>query len=112
MTNLFANKSKGWASRITALLDIPVSQNDHLPQHVCLRCMTRFVSLEKASIEMAAFKRAAWSGFEHAHMPLKQTKKTASQMGVSPENTLAPRLQEDFHFQVNKGMLQQQIRNA
>ena len=73
MTNLFTNKSmqRGWASRITALLDIPLSQNDHLPHHVCTRCMTRFVSLEKSSIDLAAFKRAAMSGIEHAQMSLK-----------------------------------------
>ena len=78
--------------------------------------MTRFVSLEKSSIDLAAFKRAAMSGFEHAQMSLKRTKETASQMGASPdtiiENALAPRLQEDFHFQVNKSTLQQQIRIA
>ena len=87
MTNLFTNKSmqRGWASRITALLDIPLSQNDHLPQHVYSRCMTRFVSLEKSSIDLSAFKRAAMSGFEHAQMSLKRTKETASQMGASPD---------------------------
>ena len=68
-----------------SLLDIPLSQNDHLPQHVCSRCMTLFVSLEKSSIDLAAFKRAAMSGFEHAQMSLKRTKEMASQMGASPD---------------------------
>ena len=118
MTNLFTNKSmqRGWASRITALLDIPLSLNDHLPQHVCSRCMTRFVSLEKSSIDLAAFKRAAMSGIEHAQMSLiKATKETASQMGASPDTIREhPRskVARRLPFQVNKSTLQQQIRNA
>ena len=43
------------------------------------------VSLEKSSIDLATFKRAAMSGFEHAQMSLKRTKETASQMGASPD---------------------------
>ena len=62
-----------------------VGFSNNSPVGVCSRCMTRFVSLEKSSIDLAAFKRAAMSGFEHAQMSLKRTKETASQMGASPD---------------------------
>ncbi len=57
-----------------------MSQNDGLPSHICSKCMTRVVSLEKASTDLAAFKRSAMSIFERAHKSLKRTKKTTESL--------------------------------
>lgn len=87
MTHLFTRKSqeRGWASRITALLDIPVSIDDKFPPHVCSKCIARIVTLEKASMELAAFKRSVQSAMEHTHLSLKRTKETSGEVGVSPD---------------------------
>ena len=47
---LYTKKSveRKWPSRISALLDIPVDCGDQLPPHVCFKCLTRVVSLEKS----------------------------------------------------------------
>ena len=86
MTHLYTRKSmeRGWASRITALLKVPISQHD-LPPHVCNKCISRFVSLEKAAIELAAFKRSAMSVLQKAQQPLKRTRETTDTLGVSPD---------------------------
>lgn len=92
MTNLFTRKSleRGWALRISTLLDIPLKQDDHLSSHVCSKCMTRVVSLEKATADLAAFKRLARSAMQDSHNSLKRTKETTGDVGVSP-NTLRQR---------------------
>lgn len=63
LTNLFSEKSlqQRWVSRITTLLDVPVHKDDNLPPHVCSKCLTRVVALERASIDLADFKRSAKS---------------------------------------------------
>ena len=91
MTNLFTKKSleRGWASRITALLDVPVSQDDHMPPHVCSKCMTKVVALEKALTELAELKRSALSGMQQVQRSLKRTKETTGEVGVSPDTQRA-----------------------
>ena len=66
VTNLFTRKSleRGWAKRITALFDVPVSQDDHMPPHVCSKCMAKVVALEKAMLDLAELKRSAVSGMQ------------------------------------------------
>ena len=89
MTHLFTRKSleRGWASRIAILLqlDHPV-QEDNLPAHVCSKCLKRVVALEKASIDLAAFRKSSKSVVERAHQSLrmKRTKETTGEVGVSP----------------------------
>ena len=103
MTNLFTKKSleRGWASRITALLDVPVSQDDHMPPHVCSKCMTKVVALEKALTELAELKRSALSGMQQVQRSLKRTKETTGEVGVSPD-TQDPvqRFQEGYVLRV------------
>ena len=86
MTNLFTNKSIewGWATRISSLLDVAVSQDDHMPPHVCSKCITKVVALEKASVELAEFKRSAANAMQHMQRSLKRTKETTGEFGVSP----------------------------
>ena len=94
VTYIFTKKSleKQWPSRISSLLDIPVDSSDQLPPHVCFKCLTRVVSLEKASANLTAFKRSARSVMEQALRPLKRTKETSGEVNVSP-NTLRARPQ-------------------
>ena len=61
------------SSRITDLLDVPVTQADGLPGHICRKCKRKLERLEKAAEEH------------------KRTKETSSSIGVSPD-TLKPRL--------------------
>lgn len=84
-TNIFTKKSveRKWPSRISALLDIPVDCGDQLPPHVCFKCLTRVVSLEKASLNLAAFKRSARSVMDQALWPLKRSKDTSGAVGVT-----------------------------
>ena len=94
VTNIFTGKSlkKEWPCRISSLLDIPVDSSDQLPPHVCFKCLTRVVSLEKASANLTAFKSSARSVMEQALRPLKRTKETSGEVNVSP-NTLRVRPQ-------------------
>ena len=85
MTNVFTMKSidRGWASQISTLLDISVSQNDLLPPHVCSKCITRVTSLEKATIDLASFKRLVRLVMQQVQQPLKRPKETSGEVGVS-----------------------------
>ena len=84
-TNIFTKKSveRKWPSRISALLDIPVDCGDQLPPHVCFKCLTRVISLEKASLNLASFKRYARSVMDQALRLLKRSKETSGGVGVT-----------------------------
>ena len=86
--SIFTRKSleRVWPSRISVLLGIPVCRSDQLPPHVCSKCSTRAVTLEKASINLAAFKRSRRFVMEQALSSHKRTKGTTGE-DVSP-NTL------------------------
>ena len=85
MTSLFTRISleRKWGSRITALLGISVSKDDQLPPHVCPKCISRIVTLERALVDLEDFKRSV-------NRPFKRTKETTGEVGVSP-NTLRVR---------------------
>ena len=86
-TSLFTKKSleRGWANRITALLELPVSQSDQLPPHICSKCMNRVITLEKACVDLEDFKKSARACMQaQAHQSLKRPKQTAGDSGVSP----------------------------
>ena len=87
MTNLFTRKSveRGWAARITALLEVPISQQDNLPPYVCNKCTSRVSALEKATVDLAAFKKSVRTVMQEAHQSLKRTKETTGSFGVSPD---------------------------
>ena len=61
------------------------SQQDNLPPHVCNKCTSRVSALEKATADLAAFKRSARSVMQEAHQSLKRTKETTGSFGVSPD---------------------------
>ena len=73
-----------WASRICALLEVPVDIQDGLPEHICDNCRNRVVSLEKAAADLAAFKHLARSSYDNRGV-LKRTKNTSDEVGVSPD---------------------------
>ena len=87
VTHLFTRKSveRGWATRITALLEVPISQQDNLPPYVCNKCISRVSALEKATVDLAAFKRSVRTVMQEAHQSLKRTKETTGSVGVSPD---------------------------
>ena len=86
---LFSNAglAKQWPSRITALLGIPVEKDDGISPLICDACKTRVHSLEKAAADLTAFKEMARcsSGVLGPRGPLKRTKATSGDVGVSPD---------------------------
>ena len=78
--------------RIMDLLDVPVTQADGLPGHICRKCKRKLERLEKAE-ELESFRSDAkntYSTFALKRNELKRTKETSSSIGVSP-NTLKSR---------------------
>lgn len=93
--HLFTSKgvSKGLAGRITKLLEVPVASDDRLPPYVCETCIKRITRMEKALDDLAAFKdmaRCSLSALDKTRQPIKRTKETSGEIGVSP-NTLKQR---------------------
>ena len=88
MTMLFSEKSleQEWPRRISVLLDVPVTHDQHLSLLVCSKCIIRIKSLEKAGKDLASFKRSVSS--------LKRTKATTGEVR-SPDT-----LQERPHSKV------------
>ena len=89
-TNLFSavGMQNNWVSRITALLDVVVSRDDGLSLYICIKCKLRIVSLEKSLADLEAFKhlvRCSGCVLERVRGPLKRTKVTSSDVGVSPD---------------------------
>lgn len=76
------------ASRIEALLSVEVRSDDGLPGYICIKCKARTVTLEKAAADLREFKQLAScskSALERVRGPLKRTKCTSSDIGVSPD---------------------------
>ena len=73
-----------WPSRISALVNIPVNGRDQFPHHVCSMCLMQDIILEKASINLAAFKRSSRSFIEQAPQPIKTGKETSGEVNVPP----------------------------
>lgn len=80
-----SNDSKQrWAPRISVLLDVPEpSPADMLPAHICGKCRTRIVSLEKALSDLAMFKQLARASLDGRGV--KRTRDTSGSVGVSPD---------------------------
>ena len=81
------NSKYDWPSRITALLDIPVSDKDGFSLYVCHMCTRRIQYLENASADLKAFRDLAHSSLRHMQSrgPMKRTRVTAGEVGVSPD---------------------------
>lgn len=80
--SLFSNKAmqQMWALRITSLLEVSVSKGDSFAQHICLKCVRRIQSLEKASLDLASFKASSRSAME-----LTRKRAIDGNAGVSPD---------------------------
>ena len=52
--SLFSKKSveHDWACRVSSLLEVPLTREDHLPAYICYKCKTRILSLEKALADL------------------------------------------------------------
>lgn len=77
-----------WAQRIERLLELPVDRSDSLPTYICTKCKQRIEALEKAAVDLKGFKDMAWcskTALERVRCPLKRTKATSSDTGVSPD---------------------------
>ena len=81
-----------WPSRISALVNIPVNGCDQFSHHVCSMCLMRDIILEKASVNLASFKRSTRSLIEQAPQPIKRRKETRGEVNVPP-NTFRKRPQ-------------------
>ena len=83
-----AGVSSRLASRISSLLGVSVSRKDGLPAQICTHCNNRLVKLEKALGDLATFKEMAQcsvAAFTGRRQPVKRTKETGSDVGVSPD---------------------------
>lgn len=75
-----------WASRISTLLHVAVDENDRLSPHVCNMCTRRVEYLEKAAADLKAFKELARCSLTAGQVnPLKRTRVTSGEVGVSPD---------------------------
>ena len=76
-----------WASRVTALLAVPVEKGDGLPSCICRKCKARVEVLEKSAADLASFKQMAECSRSTLGPlgPLKRTKVTSGEVGVSPD---------------------------
>ena len=77
-----------WSKRIESLLSVPVASSDGLSWYICEKCKLCIVSHEKAAADLREFKetaRCSISALERVRGPLKWTKSTSSQLGVSPD---------------------------
>ena len=50
-----------WSSRITAVLDIAVQDDDRISSYMCSKCTSRLIRLEDAIDDLDAFKKLAQS---------------------------------------------------
>lgn len=99
-----------WARRIEALLSVTVTTSDGLPGYICRKCKLRIESLEKAHADLKAFKEmanASVAALKRAGCPVKRTKCTSSEHGVSPDTarerprSKLPRKRLDFNSEIH-----------
>lgn len=90
--NLFSSSGirHQWSSRISSLLEISIDRSDGQSPCVCDICKNRVVYLEKALVDLAAFKtlaRSSPSQLQKVRGPLKRCKVTSGSVGVSPDTS-------------------------
>ena len=79
-----------WPSRIQNLLEVSVSTDDGLPQHICSVCKKRLEVLERAAIDLVDFQRQARDAVTSLSKRLpKRMKETSGSVGVSPDTARA-----------------------
>ena len=75
------------SSRLENLIGIQVDSTDGLPHLICSKCKRQFLTLEKASENLTAFRKMAQESF-HAFSvrgELKRKKECSTAIGVSPD---------------------------
>jgi len=88
VVSLFTNKAvqKGWVTRISRLLEIPVEKKENISPYMRDKCTTKLESLEKAVKDFAAFKAMARCSLEiTGGLSHTQTRETSSSIRVSPD---------------------------
>jgi hypothetical protein len=79
-----------WPSRIQDLLEVSVSTDDGLPQHICSICKKHLEVLEQAALDLVDFQRKARDASASlSKRPPKRTKETSGSVGVSPDTARA-----------------------
>ena len=66
-------------------MDVPVTQADGLPGHICYKCKRKLERLEKVAEELKSFRGDAKNKYctlALKRKELKQTKETSSSIGV------------------------------
>ena len=73
-----------WPSRISKVLDLTINI---LPARICYKCKGKIEKLEKACLDLAAFRASVRAAMKvDTHPPsLKRTKHTSNDVGVSPD---------------------------
>ena len=75
-----------WPARIQDILEVSVSTDDGLPQHIYSVCKKRLEVLEQAALDLVDFQRQARDAFASlSKRPPKHTKETSGSVGVSPD---------------------------
>lgn len=95
--HLFSAKglSNKWASRISSLLEVSVDEDERISPQVCSMCTRRVVSLEKAAVDLQSFRELAQCSLTALQSagqsagPLKRTRVTSGEVGVSPDTARA-----------------------
>ena len=78
-----------WPLRIQDLLEVSVSTDDGLPQHICSVCKKRLEVLERAAIDLVDFQSKPEMPLPLSKRLLKRTKETSGSVGVSPDTAQA-----------------------
>ena len=77
-----------WVSRISGLLNVVVELEDKIQHYMCPKCKRQLVSLENAVEDLVNFRELAkqsQSTLKLRRGPLKRTKESSSDVGVSPD---------------------------
>ena len=77
-----------WAKRIEILLQVTACIDDRLPTHICNKCKTKIIALEKAEEDLKEFRelaRCSKIALERVRCPAKRAKNTSGDIGVSPD---------------------------
>ena len=78
---------QSFPSRISDLLDVPITENDGCPEHICKKCKRRVERLEKAAEDLVNFRSQANSSYTKlcAYMrgELKQTRDQQFRWSIS-----------------------------
>ena len=84
-----ASAKNNLPNRISSLLDVSIDASDGFPQYVCMKCKRRLESLESAAEDLKAFRTQAKDSYASfltpMLTPLKRTKESSGEDGVSPD---------------------------